>query len=53
MTLVMRATWPRQSVVPGTKVNIYKRLFLFKALLWESIVLLWSPSPAKPTLLQY
>ena len=37
----------------GEGFNLYKILFHFKALLWESIILLSPPSPAKPTLLQY
>jgi len=36
------------------KVSLYKILFYFKALVWESIILfLPPPPPAKPTLLQY
>ena len=38
----------------GRGFNLYKRLFHFKALLWESIILLLPPPPpAKPILLQY
>jgi len=35
------------------QVSLYKILLYFKALLWESIVLLLPPPLAKPTLLQY
>jgi len=34
-------------------LSLYKILFHFKALLWESIILLCPHPPAKPTLLQY
>jgi len=35
------------------EIRLYKILFYFKALLWESIILLLPLPPAKPTLLQY
>ena len=34
-------------------LSLYKILFHFKALLWESIIFLCPTPPAKPTLLQY
>ena len=37
----------------GWVVSLYKILFNFKALLWESIIRLPPPPLAKPTLLQY
>jgi len=33
--------------------DLYKILCHFKALLWDSIIFVCSPPPAKPTLLQY
>ena len=42
---------------PSTKyevaLRLYKILFDFKVLLWESIILLLHPPPTTPTLLQY
>jgi len=36
------------------RLSLYKTLFRFKALLWESIILSLPPPPlVKPTLLQY
>ena len=35
------------------QVGLYKILFRFKALLWESFILLLPPPAAKPTLLQH
>ena len=35
------------------RVSLYKILFHFNAFLWESIILLLLPPPAKPTLWQY
>ena len=34
-------------------LSLYKMLFHFEALLWQSIILLLRTPPAKPTLLQY
>jgi len=37
----------------GVRFSLYKIMFCSKALVWESILLLVLPPPAKPTLLQY
>jgi len=42
---------PKERVDP--RVSLYKMLFHFKALLWESIILLLPLPPASPTRLQY
>jgi len=36
-----------------SRLSLYKKVFHVKALLWESIILLLPPSPAKPTVLLY
>ena len=54
--LPSRPGMKQKSFVEGApQVSLYKILFRFKALIWESIILLLPPPPhfAKPTLLQY
>ena len=43
----------RDARAPVSGLSLYKILFHFKPLLWESVILVLPPPLAKPTLLQY